>query len=187
MLRSAQHDRYGDSHACSWAEDPCGAWSDNGKSGRRDGEDGAAISPGEIVLYAREGRLVAHRVVGKIDRQDGALLLTRGDRLKTTDPPVRPDELLGRVTHVLRGNHRIDPRLTFWRKVGGLILSRSEFCARLLLWLRNCATLVVGQFEVEAASCRHKWLGKPAATPQTDPLPNSRMASVLVRLIVYCA
>jgi hypothetical protein len=29
----------------------------------------------------------------------------------------------------------------------------------------------VGQFEVEAASCRHKWRVKPAATRQTDPPP----------------
>src|SRR3979411_594406 len=61
------------------------------------------ISPGEIVLYMREGRLFAHRVVGYTggyQRHDDSYLITRGDRLSHNDPPVSSSELLGRVTSI---------------------------------------------------------------------------------------
>ncbi len=97
------------------------------------------ILPGELVLYVREGHLVAHRVVGIVREQGHTLLVTRGDRLKKPDPPVSPGELLGRVTWILRGNRRIVPRLTFWRRIASWVLCRSEFCTRLLLRLRLIA------------------------------------------------
>src|SRR2546425_2667615 len=40
------------------------------------------IRRGHVVLFVRDGRFFAHRVVGKIRRQDRTLLVTRGDRLK---------------------------------------------------------------------------------------------------------
>ena len=61
------------------------------------------ISPGEIVLYMREGRLFAHRVVGSTggrQRHDDSRLITRGDRLSDDDSPVSSSELLGRVTSI---------------------------------------------------------------------------------------
>lgn len=60
------------------------------------------ISSGEIVLYAREGRLFAHRVVGCAGSSEQPLLITRGDRLSQNDPPVSPNELIGRVTSIQR-------------------------------------------------------------------------------------
>jgi hypothetical protein len=96
-------------------------------------ESAAKIFAGDVVVFRREGRLVAHRVVEKLGWPDGTVLVTRGDRLEQTDPPVSPEELLGRVTWVRRGHRRLGPRLTLWGRATSWVLRRSDFCARLLL------------------------------------------------------
>ena len=92
---------------------------------------------GDVVLFRRDGRLVAHRVVERLDRESGNLLVTRGDRQRATDPPFSSEALLGRVTRVLHGNRRKVPRLNFACWVGAWILSRSEFLTRVLVHLSN--------------------------------------------------
>jgi len=133
----------------------------------------AEALPGDIVLFGREGRLVAHRVVevrsgirgtghgirdsgfrsqelgvrsqeqSPIANHQSSMLtfVTRGDSVDGADAPVSEHELLGRVTAIERGARRVDLRLTFWHRVGSFILSRSEFCTRLLLWLRKALVL----------------------------------------------
>ncbi len=93
------------------------------------------IRRGHVVLFVRDGRFFAHRVVGKIRRQDRTLLVTRGDRLKENDPPVSQAELLGRVTGVLRGNRRLVPSITVGRRIGSWLLRRSELGTRMALRL----------------------------------------------------
>ena len=66
----------------------------------------SGISSGEIVLYSREGRLFAHRVVGRAGSREDPRLITRGDRLSHNDPPVSSSELLGRVTSIECGDGR---------------------------------------------------------------------------------
>jgi hypothetical protein len=65
------------------------------------------ISNGEIVLYVREGRMFAHRVVGCMDNPEGSLLIARGDRLRHNDPPVSSRELLGKVISIERGDRQV--------------------------------------------------------------------------------
>jgi hypothetical protein len=100
-------------------------------------QSAAEISPGEVVLFTRDGGLSAHRVVGKVGGPERTLLITRGDRLSQPDPPVSPEELLGRVTAILRGGRRIEPRLTRWGWVTSWVLSRSDLCTWLALRLKG--------------------------------------------------
>jgi signal peptidase I len=93
-------------------------------------ESMGGISIGDVVVFEREARLVTHRVVEKLTKPERTLLITRGDALRAPDPPVSPEELLGRVTAILRGGRRLDPRLTPWARVASWFLARSEFCAR---------------------------------------------------------
>ena len=93
-------------------------------------ESMAGVSKGDIVVFEREARLVTHRVVEKVIGPGGTLLITRGDAMRAADPPVAPEELLGRVTAVLRGGRRLDPRLTRWARVASWLIARSEFCTR---------------------------------------------------------
>ena len=69
------------------------------------------ISLGEIVLYAREGRLFVHRVVGCKGWPENSHLITRGDWLRHNDPPISSSELLGRVILIERGNSQWRPTL----------------------------------------------------------------------------
>ncbi len=94
------------------------------------GQSMAEISPGDVVLCKRDEGFLAHRVVKKVSVKEGTVLITRGDALRAPDPPVSPEELLGRVTAILRGGRRLDPRLTRWARAASWFLARSEFCAR---------------------------------------------------------
>jgi len=109
-------------------------------------QDASETLPGDIIVFARQGRLVAHRVVEVRSQESSPIandpplvltFVTRGDSAEGNDAPVSSHETLGRVTALERGSRRLNPRLTFWRRIGASILSRSEFCTRLLLRLRK--------------------------------------------------
>jgi signal peptidase I len=81
-------------------------------------------SPGEIVMFARGGRLFAHRIV---DRSGGATdpyLVTRGDRLLENDPPVFQSELIGRVTSIERAGSQVRSRPRPWLDGPNRVLGR---------------------------------------------------------------
>ena len=59
-------------------------------------------APGDVVVFARSGHFVAHRVVRRSTEAQGSVLVTRGDACVDDDPPVAQDELLGVVTGVVR-------------------------------------------------------------------------------------
>jgi len=65
------------------------------------------MSVGSIVLYARDERIFAHRVVGFSSSPAQTVLVTRGDRLCYNDPMVSPDELLGKVISVERRGRQV--------------------------------------------------------------------------------
>lgn len=93
------------------------------------------VAPGDIVLYARKGRLYAHRVVEKILDGEGILLLTRGDTLAENDPPVSAAELLGQVASIVRGPFRLAPGRkpsAYGRIVAGLVRRSMWFTAFVL-------------------------------------------------------
>jgi len=95
----------------------------------------AEVAAGTIILYSREQRLFAHRVLRKEDSGGDSTLLVRGDRLPRPDPPVLPDELLGEVTWVERGGAGFVPaRRAGWAAILLRLASRfSELPAGLLL------------------------------------------------------
>jgi Peptidase S24-like len=79
----------------------------------------ASVRPGHVVLFSREGRFCAHRVVRAIDVDAQPFVVTCGDALTQEDSPVAEHELLGRVTAVLRFGKRIELEQTksvpsFW-------------------------------------------------------------------------
>jgi len=97
--------------------------------------ESSEIAEGEIILFRRERRLFAHRIV-RSDRSD---VLTRGDSMAAADPPVDSDEVLGRVVSIVRNGKRFQPRTSLRvreRVIAGLV-QRSEFAARLLVGARE--------------------------------------------------
>jgi signal peptidase len=102
------------------------------------------ISNGEIVLYVRDGRMFAHRVVGCTDSPEGSLLIARGDRFRHNDPPISSGELLGKVISVERGNSqwRSAPCLSGWERMIVHVLRNSDRAT--YLYLRLAALRAVG-------------------------------------------
>lgn len=106
--------------------------------------DLSEVSPGEIVLYSREGRLFAHRVVARTGSPERPLLIMRGDRLCHTDPPVCSSELLGRVTCIQcgdgRGYRQVQPaaRLSGWKQMIVRVLQTSDRATYFYLRLTAC-------------------------------------------------
>jgi signal peptidase I len=109
--------------------------------------------PGDIVVFRREGRLVTHRAVEVRSQESGVRIqeqspktnhqsamltfVTRGDRVRRNDAPVSSRELLGRVTAIERGSRQFTPRQSLSSRFASWILSRSDLCTRMLLWLRS--------------------------------------------------
>jgi signal peptidase len=97
-------------------------------------------SPGEIVMFARGGRLFAHRIVDRSGGASGpyaseayaseAYIVTRGDRLLENDPPVFQSELIGRVTSIERAGSQVRSRPGSWldgpNRVLGCFLRSSD-------------------------------------------------------------
>jgi signal peptidase I len=96
------------------------------------------IYPGDIVLFARHGRLIAHRVVLKTDDPEAPSLVTRGDALPSQDSAISPAELLGKVSGILRAGEWIQPRrrLSISARITAILVSRSGRAAGILSRLR---------------------------------------------------
>jgi signal peptidase I len=93
-----------------------------------------SISPkvlvkGDIVVYNADSRLAVHRMVGRLRRDDGAvMLLTKGDANGTADPPIAVDDVAGKIERIeSSAGRRID--LT---RLGTRVISR--LIASLSLW-----------------------------------------------------
>jgi signal peptidase I len=93
--------------------------------------DSHDLQSGDVVLYSRNGRLTAHRIL-KI--ANGSLMM-RGDSLSAIDPPVRFEEVVGKVLSISRRGRKLSPRQSLSQTVAAYIIRRSEWCRRLYLRL----------------------------------------------------
>jgi hypothetical protein len=62
---------------------------------------------GEIVVFVRERKLFAHRMIAKSERAGNVQRVTRGDALIACDRPVEQSEVLGSVVRISRGGREI--------------------------------------------------------------------------------
>jgi len=108
------------------------------------------IAAGEIVLFAREGKLVAHRVLRKTIVGDEAHAITRGDGLLSVDNPVSPAELLGSVRYAMRAGEcvALEKELGYSARVTAEAVRRFAWIARILAFVHR----------VYGDTCRRKTL-----------------------------
>ena len=91
------------------------------------------VIEGDIVLFGRDSRLFAHRVIGRTI--DTLRVITRGDAMPAADPPVADREVLGKVIFILRNGRCVEPPKTLrvpQRAVAALV-RRSELAARIVV------------------------------------------------------
>jgi signal peptidase I len=94
---------------------------------------------GDIVLVGREGKLCAHRVIGKTGSPERQQWITQGDALPIPDRPVLEHELLGRVDYLIRAGKLIPVRseLSVVKRLLAKIARRSIPAARALVFLHR--------------------------------------------------
>lgn len=90
--------------------------------------------PGDIVLYMRQRRLFAHRVVARSVTQ----LITQGDGMAEADVPVTAHEFLGKIIQVMRrGNTIRHASKPGWRtRLAAVLFRRSAIAGRLFTRLQ---------------------------------------------------
>lgn len=101
--------------------------------------DGEDVCVGEVVLYRREERLVAHRVLEISSACGKTWLVTRGDALRGNDLPVRGEEVLARAI-LLRRDGRTAGSIALKRStmqvLVGWMVARSTLACELVLRAR---------------------------------------------------
>jgi signal peptidase I len=97
--------------------------------------ESAEVLEGDIVLFVRHRRLIAHRVV----KNQSPTMVTRGDSMQAPDSPVSEDELLGRVSSIVRNGRNIEPRKVLGageRAIASLVQC-SDVAARVVVGVRG--------------------------------------------------
>ena len=97
-------------------------------------KDGA-VREGDIVLFGRDHRLFAHRVLAKAE---GGMIATRGDAMPQPDPPTPGHELLGKVAFIARNGKLIEPKKQrIPQRAMSALLRRSRLAARVAVGIHN--------------------------------------------------
>jgi len=97
--------------------------------------DGDAVLEGDIVLFGRDRRLFAHRVVTRSGPAENSKILTRGDAMPHPDPLVSDRDLLGKVTFIVRNGKCIEPSRAprFSERAVSALVRSSEIAARVVV------------------------------------------------------
>ena len=97
------------------------------------------IRVGDVVLVEREGGLCAHRVIARPDGSECGRWLTQGDAMPAPDRPVSDNNLLGRVTSVVRDGSvtAMTCKLNVIDRMIAGSVRRSFLAARILVFLHR--------------------------------------------------
>jgi signal peptidase I len=98
------------------------------------------VKGGQIVVFIRDGRLFAHRLVGTDAAGGSAQLITQGDAVDHADPPLPVADLLGRVRAVIRSGATVPVSLngaSLPLRLTTYALRHSDFCRRAALKIHS--------------------------------------------------
>lgn len=102
------------------------------------------VFEGDIVLFTSGRRFVAHRVVKKMGLAAGTGVQTRGDAVSELDSPVPNENLLGRISLILKDGKGIEPErnLRFPQRIASFLFQRSEIAARVIVGIHGLRSQV---------------------------------------------
>jgi len=90
------------------------------------------FEPGDVVVIRESSGLLIHRLICK-----NGCWITRGDAMPQDDPPVRPGDVLGKVTKICRGTRAKSAKpLNFACRFIAFALCHSQLLRNLTLRLR---------------------------------------------------
>ena len=98
------------------------------------------VKEGDVVLYGRGRRLFAHRIVKKLN---GSKLVTRGDANPRPDPVVHSEELLGRVSSIVKNEKCVELRSsrTLCERAIAAVVRKSHVGMRIVVSVRSWAAI----------------------------------------------
>lgn len=76
---------------------------------------------GDVVVAKRQGAIVVHRLVHSEMEEGRERFLTRGDACRDIDPPVRRDQIIGKVVEIRSSEGRVRLDSGWWRGANLLI------------------------------------------------------------------
>jgi hypothetical protein len=105
----------------------------------------SGVRRGDVIVFRRDGRLIAHRVLRTLENDSGRVFVTKGDNARDLDAPLGTSEIVGRVLAVRRGDRQLSLDTNTWRRIGWCIAVMS------LAW-----TVLYKR----ARFLKRKWLGR---------------------------
>jgi hypothetical protein len=114
------------------------------------------VNLGDVVLVGREGKLRAHRVISLAADRGNRQFITRGDAMLASDPPVDENELLGRVSYVIRAGRLVPMRteLSGVERMTAKIARQSVPATRALIFLHQLIRTHEKLVPQEVVPCR---------------------------------
>jgi signal peptidase I len=108
------------------------------------------VVDGDIVLFSNGRRLVAHRLVARNGEAGVSTIQTQGDALPHLDSPVPGENLLGKVSFILRNGRRISPGkdLRLSERAIAALFRRSPRAARVVVGVHGLCQTTHGPSQV---------------------------------------
>ncbi len=88
----------------------------------------AGVRRGDIVVFRREEKLIAHRVVRISGSSAAPMFVTKGDHVSQCDAPLHVHEMIGRVLTIKRGHRHLSLPTPTSRLIGRLIALSTVPC-----------------------------------------------------------
>lgn len=101
----------------------------------------ADVSIGDVIVYNAGRRMVAHRLVSKRKENNQVVLICQGDTFMRPDPPIRPEQVLGKVVAVSRNGQTIRLDTLKNRFIGFFLIKTSPLRPWLYPMLRKVRRL----------------------------------------------
>ena len=98
---------------------------------------------GDIIVYQRGDRLVAHRVITKRRRRGRTELMTKADQRLSFGSLVDERHVIGKIVNVETNNGTIDLERNIWRIANLIVGAYSLLISLTLLRIRNLRNIVV--------------------------------------------
>jgi cytochrome c551/c552 len=90
----------------------------------------ANVRRGDVVVFRRADKLVAHRVLDIFEDRAQCTFITKGDNSHDLDAPVSANQVLGRVLAVKRGDRQMSLDTALWRGLGWVVASAALVSTR---------------------------------------------------------